>query len=861
MPASRLRSFRCLFVLAAIVICATGAFAADWRNAPATPAPPHRPDLIVNASPHIVPYSGLTPVVNLVGDEDGFGFGAGWNPPLQCDTFDNRGPEDVGVFDQRQPGSQYNSICSFSGSWTHSFAVPAGGVGQVTLSLRILGGQGSTAFCFASPCGCETPSQQILINGAPEPFFADPGCATTTIWTKTWQGAAANAVAGSGTMNVSVVWGNNAFAIDWSKVTIMPTVTVTMKDGDGQKGVIGNAVEKPLRVKVSTADPSVSTQGVPVTFRITSQPAQAAGFAVGENEQATTTTYSAVADANGIASATLRLGDKEGPYVVQVDSPLSTPSATPVTFTATAKKPASMVILKDTTDLADRADSYAVSSSEAATFFAIGLDTDGSKLGPVKCGWSVIVNGSQPTRGGGSVSPAASVSQTTFSPSQVGKVTLAANPIISGVSTVKADLFITKLYVEVDAWNAANPVDQLAQFIPGGLTNGSSILPTAMPQQLRVHVLTGASSRGSITFTLSNVSKYPGVAMNYPVSLVAVDDDVYFPGHPPGPFVANFSGTGDTVATILVNDYAAFAKLAVSIKSGKTTYTLPPISLPVDNDGNKIADRGWIAESATIPDPGLDPGNDEDNTPAMRPVGGQFLPNDGAGQLGDNLTNFEEYRGFVFFGQHVRTNPFHKDAFVEATDFGDDILFAYPGLPTSTHRVRRDEADSIHNVNANSAGLPGATKAFPNGHRDAVAVHIARGGLNPGLLGSEGCSRPDLFAPCVPPYARDATVYQGTIDSDALSHGVSDPALSATLRRSVLAHEVGHSHNLLHNTTPQCMMFGLSFDDYQGWGGIPVSFCTGVDTTIIDCTFCGTTFTMPATNFNETDTLRFKEKP
>lgn len=231
-------------------------------------------------------------LASIAGDEDNFGYGGGWTPPLSCEVFDNRGPEDLGVFDQREPvAGQYNSICTFNGSWSQSFAVPPGGLGQFRVQLRILGGSGSTAFCFASPCACATASPALFINGVQQDnFFYDPGCATITYWEKTFQGADASIAAG-GTLNFVVQWNNQPFALDWAKVLdVLPVVKIKLLDGDAQKGVVSNAAEKKLRVQLSTDDPSFSLARAAVTFKVASTPPKAIGTAVGVNDKATATT-------------------------------------------------------------------------------------------------------------------------------------------------------------------------------------------------------------------------------------------------------------------------------------------------------------------------------------------------------------------------------------------------------------------------------------------------------------------------------------------------------------------------------------------------------------------------------------------
>jgi len=62
-----------------------------------------------------------------LGDRDNFGYGRGTGPaPAPCAYFDNREPEDLGVFDYESPGSEEKT-------WTHTFPV-TGTPKRVTLT-------------------------------------------------------------------------------------------------------------------------------------------------------------------------------------------------------------------------------------------------------------------------------------------------------------------------------------------------------------------------------------------------------------------------------------------------------------------------------------------------------------------------------------------------------------------------------------------------------------------------------------------------------------------------------------------------------------------------------------------------------
>jgi hypothetical protein len=76
------------------------------------------------------------------------------------------------------------------------------------------------------------------------------------------------------------------------------------------------------------------------------------------------------------------------------------------------------------------------------------------------------------------------------------------------------------------------------------------------------------------------------------------------------------------------------------------------VTVPRDVDENHIPDGGWLTTgSVRVEDP-VDPQKDDDNQPV------------GDGFKGDGLSNYEEYRGFMVKGQHVRTHTTYKDLFI-----------------------------------------------------------------------------------------------------------------------------------------------------------------------------------------------------
>lgn len=117
-------------------------------------------------------------------------------------------------------------------------------------------------------------------------------------------------------------------------------------------------------------------------------------------------------------------------------------------------------------------------------------------------------------------------------------------------------------------------------------------------------------------------------------------------------------GLKSVAITVSSFDGAAIGRLSVlAIIDGENTVInahldgdleRTEVSIPYDSDGNTIADA-WEKENH-IQGKSLD--TDEDAEPQ------------GDGHNGDGLTVWEEYRGFLEDGKHIRTNPQQKDLFI-----------------------------------------------------------------------------------------------------------------------------------------------------------------------------------------------------
>lgn len=353
------------------------------------------------------------------------------------------------------------------------------------------------------------PSPGFWLRGEPIVLFGQPGDRVTLTLT-----ACASNLPRSATAELIIPEPEPPLSVD-----------VTVREGHNQRAVLGNSPETPLTVKFTATRPTFDLRTLTAVFEIVSVPLNASGHGLDATDPGQASmSYAVPVAADGTASAVLTVGDREGSYVVRVASPLSL-TGTEARFTVTAVESNSVAIVKDSTSLTDAAPSYAVSATHPTMFHAIGLDAAGQKIGPMKCEWTVMVNGNPSTRGSGTIVPVAISRSATFTPNGAGKLTISANPPVSGIRTASAELFITRLYVSVGAFDPVNPLDELDLFVPGSLIDGTSVAVLQMPQRVMLHVLTGGSSRGFVTFQLDNVSAYPGIAMNWPPNNPATTPD------------------------------------------------------------------------------------------------------------------------------------------------------------------------------------------------------------------------------------------------------------------------------------------------------------------------------------------------
>jgi len=442
-------------------------------------------------------------------------------------------------------------------------------------------------------------------------------------------------------------------------VTYVPGVDIQLLSGDGQTGCVGSPPKSPLRVRLISS-PDIPLAGKKVTFTVSAQPAKASAV-VGVDENAASATFTADADATGTAEAVLVFGASAGTYSVEDESPDSV-EPKKITFTGTAAKPAFVRVFKDAipaTSLAQA--SFAVSPVEMPRFYAYGIDGANHPIGPMKATWSSSSSGKTSLRGSATLTPSlGTTSSVLFNPTHAGFLQLSATPVVSvgGLKGGNATIDITGVLVDVSGNFAATQKDESALFIPGSSVSGGSLpLPSAtgVPIQLiTLHFITPASAKGSVQYRLTNVTHYPGIAMNYPVGNPSSSPDMAFAAGSDElnqtTARINFDPSGDTATQLLIYDYAAYGHLTATVNTDKGVFTIEKDLPELTIDGLPVA--GWQTAAGKVSTAALPASTDFDTG-----VNGYYF--------GDGLTAFEEYRGFSIAGGHLRTDPRVKDIFVD----------------------------------------------------------------------------------------------------------------------------------------------------------------------------------------------------
>ena len=283
-------------------------------------------------------------------------------------------------------------------------------------------------------------------------------------------------------------------------------------------------------------------------------------------------------------------------------------------------------------------------------------------------------------------------------------------------------------------------------------------------------------------FHLVDVSKEKGVCLNWPGDMNSTDgfdlkiepeSNASLKVDGDGQSAESAAGLDASHVTITSHDWAAYGKLTVTVVfddgSEVNAHVLgnpskQQLTIPKDDNGNHIADfweKHYIGGSS-------DAKADDDLVPL------------GDHSLGDGLSLYEEYRGFVVQGKHLRTSPIEKDLFVRDDDNLGLGYFAQSGL--SVHLIQDEEY-------SDESGTSGATNPWVINHNRGFATrgrqHLLRmwDENMPGLYGLA-----DGTGPGVPKTTK-------TVKIDvARCRTKGDRQLQSTI-----AHELSHGCNVWHH--------------------------------------------------------------
>lgn len=216
--------------------------------------------------------------------------------------------------------------------------------------------------------------------------------------------------------------------------------------------------------------------------------------------------------------------------------------------------------------------------------------------------------------------------------------------------------------------------------------------------------------------------------MNYPLNATDTNPDMDFGGGDLDLFQVPIPKGGAPKVVKLplyVYDYAASATIEITMPYRKTTFTASR-RIPLDENGNGMPDAGWYLQSgAKVLETTLTAAGDVDTDPpgTGEPVDSSF---------GDGLSNFEEYRGFIFGGSYQRLDPNEKDLVMvidsslltdaEIVRFLTSVApyhkrYAELSEVSGTDYADRQVLKTKPVVNTNRAGVPGARISGQRGVR------------------------------------------------------------------------------------------------------------------------------------------------
>jgi hypothetical protein len=321
-----------------------------------------------------------------------------------------------------------------------------------------------------------------------------------------------------------------------------------------------------------------------------------------------------------------------------------------------------------------------------------------------------------------------------------------------------------------------------------------------------------ASQRATFKFELTDVTKEPGVCMNWPTArpqpAPQFDLRIEQARNPElrleSTQVAK-SKDGLESAEVVVSSFdgAAWGRLRVTaiLDDGtevpahlKDDRSVSALTIPKDDGDNHISDV-WEKNFGVA---GSDDSADEDATPPP------------AEHPGDGFSNYEEYRGFWVQGEFVSTNPNIKDLFIhDAANLGIGV-FGVAGL--AVHLVKEEEygqegGDANHNPNVVNGNRGRATRG-PQHLLKMVNEHLAD-------AYGEGTGD-TIGSPALTPLVR--------IDVTRGQNAAAEFQLGPEFLAWVIAHELAHGCSIRHHGSGDYPVSAVGMSQApDGSGGAPLA--------------------------------------
>ena len=305
-------------------------------------------------------------------------------------------------------------------------------------------------------------------------------------------------------------------------------------------------------------------------------------------------------------------------------------------------------------------------------------------------------------------------------------------------------------------------------------------------------------------FSNSNVSSWKGHAMNAgnelhddPDLTLTVDQQtpqagITWSAPPAEPNVQKIGAAWDGdapepfIVKVQVHDYGAYGTLTAQLYyDGEKQGGAVSLDLPRDDNGNKIAD-GWQNDTSENYDASAD---DEEG-----PTGNS---NDG-----DGFSVYEEYRGFMVGGEHVRGDPAKKDLFIYSS-LSEGIGYASAlaedtGEVFKVHSILQSEISGSHRIDYNDAGIPGGytveQKAVYVQEDTETEGDVIYDEHNHGPVYGLAVPKYPYNSPNVPSRMQHAIIYTQNIRTQL--EKATETISEAEAKRLVIGHETGHCINL-----------------------------------------------------------------